>query len=144
MFRSIKQYGLSLEDLKTVYVGYIRPVLEYCAPVFHSSLTKSQIKKIEQIQKRVFRLILGKLYVSYENACHVLKLPTLESRRRTLCHVFAKSLSKHPICHEWLPPKRTISRALRQTLTYEQFSCKTKRYQLSPLPYFVDLLNGKK
>ena len=33
MFRSIKQHGLSVDDLKTVYIGYIRPVLEYCAPV---------------------------------------------------------------------------------------------------------------
>ena len=54
MFRSIKQHGLSVDDLKTVYIGYIRPVLEYCAPVFNSGLTMCQRKCLEQIQKRVF------------------------------------------------------------------------------------------
>ena len=51
MFRSIKKHGLSLEDLKTVYIGYIRPVLEYCAPVFNSGLTKCQIKSLKNKSK---------------------------------------------------------------------------------------------
>ena len=112
MFRSIKKHGLSLEDLKTVYIGYIRPVLEYCAPVFNSGLTKCQIKSLEQIQKRVLKIMLGQQYVSYENACQLLNLPTLESRRRKLSEDFAKSLINHPVCHSWLPPRRSNPRSL--------------------------------
>ena len=41
MFRLLKQYGLSLADLKLVYTGYIRPVMEYCTPVFNGGLTQS-------------------------------------------------------------------------------------------------------
>ena len=92
----------------------------------------------------VFRIILGKQYLSYENACQVLNLPTLESRRRTLSEDFVKALAKHPTCHNWLPPRRTVPRSLRHTLLYQQFPCRTRRYQNSPLPYCVDLLNSKR
>ena len=144
MFRSIKQHGLSLEDLKTVYIGYIRPVLEYCAPVFNSGITNSQVKSLERIQKRVLKMMLGKKYVSYENACYLLNLPTLEARRRKLSEDFSKTLINHPACRNWLPPRRTIQRSLRHYLPYEQFHCKTQRYRNSPMPYFVDILNGRR
>ena len=84
MFRTIRKYGLPLDDLKTVYTGYIRPVLEYCAPVFNGGLTKGHVKSLEQIQKRVFKIMLGPNYVSYQHACRMLDLPTLESRRHKL------------------------------------------------------------
>ena len=144
MFRTIKKYGLPLSDLKTVYIGYIRPVLEYCAPVFNGGLTKSHIKALEQIQKRVFKIMLGHDYVCYQSACQLLDLPTLECRRKKLSEDFAKSLIKHPACNDWLPPKRTNLKSLRHCRTYEQFTCKTHRFRNSPLPYFVDLLNEVK
>ena len=45
MFRTIKKYGLPLEDLKTVYIGYIRPVLEYLRPCFQWRTYKRPCKK---------------------------------------------------------------------------------------------------
>ena len=141
MFRTIKKYGLNLHDLKTVYIGYIRPILEYCAPVFNSGLTQSHVKRLEQIQKRVFRIMLGHDYISYQDACQLLDLPTLECRRKKICEDFAKSLINHPTCNSWLPPKRTNLKSLRHCQTYQQFKCKTQRFRNSPLPYFVDLLN---
>ena len=144
MFRTIKKYGLPLEDLKTVYIGYIRPVLEYCAPVFNGGLTKGHVKSLEQIQKRVFKIILGHEYVNYQDACLMLDLPTLETRRQRLCLEFAQKLTNHSVCHSWLPPRKSNPRSLRHSLAYEQFTCKTQRYRNSPLPYFIDLLNGKR
>ena len=96
MFRTINKYGLPLEDLKTVYIGYIRPVLEYCAPVFNGGLTKGHVKSLEQIQKRIFKIMLGLEYVSYQDACLMLDLPSLESRRQRLCLEFAKKTSQPP------------------------------------------------
>ena len=144
MFRTLKQHGLSSEDLKTVYIGYIRPLLEYCAPIFHSGLTKSQAKGLEKIQKRVFKIMLGQQYEGYESTCQMLNLPTLEARRKQLSVDFAKTLTTHPTCSSWLPPKRETTRSLRHSLTYQQFPCKTQRFRNSPLPYYVDPLNAKK
>ena len=47
---------------------YIRPVLEYASPLWHSSITKHQIDHIELIQKRACRIILGSHYKSYAEA----------------------------------------------------------------------------
>ena len=80
MFRTIIKHGLPLEDLKIVYIGYICPVLEYCATVFNGGRKK---------QKRVFKIMLGREYVSYQHAWLMLDLPSLESRRQRLCLEFA-------------------------------------------------------
>ena len=46
MLRTLKRFNLPLCDLITIYTGYVRPILEYCAPVFHSNLTKKQTNNI--------------------------------------------------------------------------------------------------
>ena len=48
MLRKLKKFNLPLNDLVLIYTGYIRPVLEYCAPVFHSGLTSEQKKQSRQ------------------------------------------------------------------------------------------------
>ena len=35
MLTTLKRLGMSLEDLKTIYIGFIRPLLEYAVPVWH-------------------------------------------------------------------------------------------------------------
>ena len=51
MFRLLKRYGLSLADLKLVYTGYIRPVMNYCTPVRDGGLTQKQIRSLKQVKK---------------------------------------------------------------------------------------------
>ena len=38
-------FSVSIEELKTIYISYIRSKLEYCASVFYSSLTEQQNNK---------------------------------------------------------------------------------------------------
>jgi len=38
----------------TIFFITIRPVVEYCVPVWHYALTKAQIEQMEAIQKRAF------------------------------------------------------------------------------------------
>ena len=125
----------------TIYVGYIRPILEYCAPAFHSSLTVEQNNNLEKIQRRVCKIILGPSYITYSNACQVCNLPTFEERRLALCRKFAKSLSNHSICQTWLPKKKNTNITLRRIPIYQQFQFKTKRFKNSPLSFLVDILN---
>ena len=141
MFRLLKQYGMPVEDLETVFVGYIRPLLEYCTPVFNGALTKKQITDLEKVQKRVCKIILGRNYSSYQDACQIINLETLDSRRKSLSQKFAKSLTTHPNCRTWLPPPKRLDISLRKIPTYDQFKCKTSRFRNSPLPYLIDLLN---
>ncbi|CAH1257150.1 NLRC5 [Branchiostoma lanceolatum] len=92
----LRQFNLPVEDLVTVYTCFIRPVLEYAAPLWHPGLTNAQHKKIERIQRRATRIILGH-NLSYNQACKTLKLQSLYERREDLCIEFGKKLLKSTI-----------------------------------------------
>ena len=80
---------------KQFYTTWVCPLLEYCAPVWHGALTKKQSDRIESIQKRCFRTILGKKYVSYDNALQTLNLKKLSTRRHNLCLKFVQKTMTH-------------------------------------------------
>ena len=60
----------------------IRPVLEYCCPVWHPGLTRANHDEIESVQRRVLKLIFSQL--SYHDALFVAGLEKLETRRHKL------------------------------------------------------------
>ena len=53
MLTKLKYVGVPTEDLLDIYILFIRSVTEYCAVVFHSSLTLQQSDKIEKSRKQV-------------------------------------------------------------------------------------------
>ena len=59
MLRKLKEAGFSFQELVTIYKGYMRPVLEYAAHLWHPGLTQIQMDQVENIQKCVCRHILG-------------------------------------------------------------------------------------
>jgi ribonucleases P/MRP protein subunit RPP40 len=65
--------------LLKAYISYVRPILEYCSPVWSPFYLKDIIL-IERVQKRVTRKILGKSK-SYKERLDELKLKSLEERR---------------------------------------------------------------
>ena len=46
MLRKLKAAGLNSQELLIVYKGYIRPLLEYAAPLWHPGLTKQQVDQV--------------------------------------------------------------------------------------------------
>ena len=52
LLRMLKGFGFKKDELITVYLGYIRPLLEYADVVGNSSLTLKQTKTIQQVQRR--------------------------------------------------------------------------------------------
>ncbi|CAH1272651.1 ZNF569 [Branchiostoma lanceolatum] len=74
------------------YTSYVRPVLEYCVPVWHPGLTTEQTTRIEKVQKRALRTILGGQYTSYKSALLYTGLQPLSQRRLELCRKFARKL----------------------------------------------------
>ena len=144
MLRQLIPFNLPRCDLITIYIGYIRPLLEYAAPVWHPALTQSQTQQIERVQKRVLRLILGNQYQTYEIATSLAQLETLSDRRKRLCLKFAQSLVKSPQFHHWLPLNNAIPRNLRKRNPFKEVKCKTDRFKNSPIPFFTRLLNTHK
>jgi len=54
--KQLRRAGLSNSHLLHFYITVIRPVLAYCAPVWHYKLTKAQSESLEAIQKRVIHI----------------------------------------------------------------------------------------
>ncbi|XP_033095982.1 keratin, type II cytoskeletal I-like [Anneissia japonica] len=50
--RKLKEAGFNNNELLTVYMGYIRPILEYAAPLWSGGLTVYQETSLERVQKR--------------------------------------------------------------------------------------------
>ena len=145
MLRILKGFRLPILDLVSIYCSYVRPVLEYCAPVWHSGLTDKQNDQIERIQRRACRLMLGPQYCNYSQALESLSLPSLNCRREKLTLKLGRDLTKpqSPFNH-WLPPTRSNanSRVLRNGSMYSETLCRTERYKRSALPYIIRLLNA--
>ena len=99
-----KQFQFSLNSLKTLYIWYIRTSLEYAAPVWHSGLTALQHAKIERVQKRCLRIILGQDYLDYEHALGRLNLASLYDRREMLTLRLGRSMLRSEDHRDLFPP----------------------------------------
>ena len=70
----------NFELLKRAYITYVRPLLEYCTPVWSPHLIKN-IEKIENVQRYFTRRLLPKNKNGYTDRLALLGLETLELRR---------------------------------------------------------------
>ena len=52
----LKYVGVSTEDLPHFYILFIRSVVEYCAVVFHSSVTQKQSEELEKNSEDEFKI----------------------------------------------------------------------------------------
>ncbi|KAI8506722.1 hypothetical protein Bbelb_151630 [Branchiostoma belcheri] len=129
-----------------VYCGFIRPILEYCAPVWHHGLTRKQTATLERVQKRACRIILGQKYTDYTTGLQMCKLETLEKRRAVLCTKFAHSMTTSERTADLLPNTRRQEhgRNLRNSNKMTLAPCRTARFQNSPVPSLLSLLNTNK
>jgi len=115
------------------HTAVIRPVLEYCAPVWHYALTKSHTLQLEAIQKRAIQIVLnffrGMLYSSMLIAAD---LNSLASRREDISRTFFHNIIQSTSClHHLLPDPKLPSHNSRLR-SYEKFPrshTRTKRYR---------------
>ena len=142
MITKLKYAGVSTEDLLNIYILFIRSVAEYCAVVFHASLTLEETEKIERIQKTCLKVILGDMYIGYSAALEMCGLQTLAERRKRRCLDFALKCSKHPKMEKLFPLNQEKSTYyLRQTERYKVNFASTSVYKNSAVPYCQRLLN---
>ena len=57
MLTKLKYAGVPKEDLITVYILYIRSLLEYCSVVWHSTLTDEQCNNLDSVQRLSLNII---------------------------------------------------------------------------------------
>ena len=137
-------FGIDKEDLKIIYILYIRSHLEQSCQVWHSSLTLENITDLERVQKNALKIILQEEYSNYAHALEVLGLESLFDRRESLCLSFAKKCTRSKnkqICSMF--PLKNIEKSMntRKTEEYHVNMAKTDRYKNSAIPHMQRLLN---
>ena len=139
MLRRIKELGGSEQDLLDVFIIQIRCLCELACPAWNGSLTKTDIKKIENIQKSALKIILNTRYSGYKNALDFFKIQSLEERRKSLSTSFAKKSRMNPKFKVWF--KRPV-KVTRHKVPVVLPKTRTASYMKSPLFYLANLINS--
>ena len=142
LLRKVSSFCTDYEELKNIYILYVRSILEQSATVWHSSLTDENKNDLERVQKTALKVILGDSYMSYENALKILDIETLNDRRIDLCLNFARKSSKHPKM-KWMFPlnDKTHQMGTRKPEKYKVQHANTDRLKDSALIFMQNLLN---
>ena len=136
-----KSLGGSTDQLVQVYMTRIRSTLEFAAPVFHSSLTKEQSKKVERVQKKALLIILGRKYQCYESSLAQLNLERLDLRRLNHCRNFALKCAKSSRHCSMFSVNPNLRQNMRHPKPFLERSCQTARHYNSAIPFLSRLLN---
>ena len=142
ILRRLKVNGVNVSELKTIYCQHVRSILEYASVVWHSGLTQENEANIERVQKCALSIILGKNYMSYENALITLDLESLFSRREKLCLKFAKKALVSEKFSSWFVRDENVQNTRRKVKTVKPAATRTTRFQKSALPYMTTILNN--
>ena len=142
LLRKVASFSPPVEDLKIIYILYVRSILEQSATVCYSSLTEENISDLERIQKSAVKIILQEKYSGYENGLAQLGLDDLKTRREQLCLDFAKKCTKSKKMQHMFPKndKNHVMKSRNQEFYHVQHA-NTSRFQKSALIYMQKLLN---
>ena len=69
-----------VRNLITAFITYVRPMLEYCSPVW-SAVSVSIINQLESVQRRFTKRLPGFHSLPYDDRCARLGIDQLELRR---------------------------------------------------------------
>ena len=142
MLHKFSKFTKNKVHIMHLFKSQVRSVLEYCSTVWHSSLTESDSKDIERIQKSAVKLIMGKNYEGYFNSLRFLKLDSLHERRKKNALKFAKKSVTNMNFSNFFP-RHPGGHAMRTRYPerYVVNKAHTERYRNSAVPYLQRLLN---
>ena len=95
LLRKLSEFVSPVEDLKTIYISYIRSVLEQNSVVWHFSMTEENKEDLERVQKSACKIIFKGKYKIYTKSLEILDIEDLNQRRIHLCKVFAQKSLKN-------------------------------------------------
>ena len=143
----LKEFGLKIEELLTLWKVVLRPITEYAAPLWHPSLIEGDARKLERLQQITIGLILGTIHIDHKRYYKVngkpvpskealihCELPTLEERRDTLTRKFALETYRSGLHKEFFEAKDVNRPNTRFKSKVKEPTCNTSRYKNSALP----------
>ena len=142
LLRRVASFGAKVEDLKTIYILFVRSQLEQSAVVWSSSLTGQNKADLERVQRSALKIILGPKYESYRKALFILNLETLEERREYLCLKFAQKCTRNEKTQQMFPLNEKMHHMkTRNKEKYLVQFANTERLKKSSIIYMQKLLN---
>jgi hypothetical protein len=142
LLRKVASFGTSIEELKDVYILFIRSLLEQSATVWHSSLTEENSNDLERVQKSALKIILQEQYTGYKNALLKLDMLTLSERRCQLNLNFAQKCVKNKKTQNMFPLNmKKHNMDTRHPDKFKVQHANTERLKKSPIIYMQNLLN---
>ena len=142
LLRRLSSFNIDVQDLKTIYVLFVRSQLEQSAAVWHSSLTDENSADLERVQKSAMKIILGEKYQNYKKSLNVLGLETLKERRKSLCLRFAlKSLENENEMKMFPMNEKVHKMKTRKSDILKVQHANTSRLKNSALVYMQNIVN---
>jgi hypothetical protein len=142
LLRKCASFTKDIEELKNIYILFIRSILEQSCTVWHSSLTEEDSTNLERVQKSALKIILKEDYQEYGLSLQTLNIQSLYERRIFLCETFAKNTSNHEKFKDFFPQNENkTTTETRKPEKYKVNMAFTERYRKSSIPFMQRLLN---
>ena len=126
--RHLKRNGFSQSDLVRVYQAMVRPVAEYCSPVFHTMITASDSHELERIQMQALKGIFG-WQISYSKLLEMSGLDRLDVRRESRFIKLATKMADSNRFSAWFPLRLYRGNVLPRKLEkYKVYRSTCERY----------------
>ena len=142
LIRKLSEFGTPTEDLKLIYILYIRSILEQSSVVWHTSLSEQNIKDLERVQKSALKIILKNRYQDYGKSLTILDLQTLKQRRDKLSLEFAQKNTRNKTMNDMFKDNtKHHTMTTRKYNKIEVLHCNTDRLMDSAIPQMQRMLN---
>ena len=141
ILHKLYEFNVPDADLSTIYVLYIRSILEQNCQIWHHAITKEEIHDLERVQKVALKVILQDRYSDYKQALDLLNLDNLVIRREKLCLKFAKKCLNHENTKDMFPLNKNPDYKIRQKAKYLVQFASTSRLKDSAIPQMQRALN---
>jgi len=120
--KQLNRSGLTSKQLFNYYAAVVRPVLEYCGPVWHYALTKSQTQQLGAIQKRAIQIVLNfSRGMPYTSMLFAADLNSLVSRREDISLKCFQGVTKSTSCVYHFLPDPKLPSYISRLRSYEKF-----------------------
>ena len=135
MLHHLSEAGFKGQHLYKLYCCYIRSIIEYGSPVYHSLLNGSQELRLERLQRHALRVCFG-YHRPIEEVMGDLGISTLRDRRERRCDNFVKKAARNPrFADAWFPQRPTIPQQLRTRRHVQETQATSSRRFRSPLAF---------
>ena len=134
MLYHLRDAGFKGDNLFRLYACYVRSILEYCSPVYHSLLTKGQEVQLKRLQRHAIRVCHG-FEVPVEEHMEARGISTLRDRRVRRLDGFIRKAAANPRFSSWFPPREGVERELRTRRGIQEPQAQTCRRFNSPLSF---------